>query len=75
MKLTLITILLGFGMSAASFAADAFRVYAPCSKTQTLWVVDAVPKVDGGLALKVADKRDLGFNGRVIAAQAQVQQP
>ena len=67
MKLTLITILLGFGMSAASFAADAFRVYAPCSKTQTLWVVDAVPKVDGGLGLKVADKRGLGFNGRVIA--------
>jgi 6-phosphogluconolactonase len=67
MKLTLITILLGFGMSAASFAADAFRVYAPCSKTQTLWVVDAVPKVDGGLELKVADKRGLGFNGRVIA--------
>jgi hypothetical protein len=43
MKLTLITILLGFGTSAASFAADAFRVYAPCSKTQTLWIVDAVP--------------------------------
>ena len=35
MKLTLITILLGFGMSAASFAADAFRVYALCSKAQT----------------------------------------
>ena len=67
MKLTLITILLGFGMSAASFGADAFRVYAPCSKTQTLWIVDAVPKVDGGLELKVAEKRNLGFNGRVIA--------
>ncbi len=67
MKLTLITILLGFGMSAASFGADAFRVYAPSSKTQTLWIVDAVPKVDGDLELKVAEKRDLGFNGRVIA--------
>ena len=67
MKLTLITILLGFGMSAASFGADAFRVYAPSSKTHTLWIVDAVPKVDGGLELKVAEKRDLGFNGRVIA--------
>ena len=57
MKLTLITILLGFGMSAASFGADAFRVYAPSSKTQTLWIVDAVPKVDGDLELKVAEKR------------------
>ncbi len=67
MKLTLITILLGFGMSAASFGADAFRVYAPCSKTQTLWIVNAVPKVDGGLELNVAEKRNLGFHGRVIA--------
>lgn len=67
MKLTLITILLGFGMSAVGFAADAFRVYAPSSKTQTLWIVDAVPKADGGLELKVAEKPDIGFNGRVIA--------
>jgi len=43
MKLTLITILLGFGTSAASFAADAFRVYAPCCKTQTLWIVEPFP--------------------------------
>ena len=68
MNLTLITILLGFGMSAASLAAEPFRVYAPASKTQTLWIVDAVPKEDGGLELKLAEKRDLGFNGRVIAA-------
>ena len=64
----LITALLGFGMSAASLAAEPFRVYAPASKTQTLWIVDAVPKEDGGLELKLAEKRDLGFNGRVIAA-------
>ena len=68
MKLTLITALLGFGMSATSLAAEAFRVYAPASKTQTLWIVDAVPKEDGGLELKLAEKRELGFNGRVIAA-------
>jgi len=68
MKLTLITALLAIGMSATSLAAEAFRVYAPASKTQTFWIVDAVPKQDGGLELKVAEKRDLGFNGRVIAA-------
>jgi 6-phosphogluconolactonase len=63
----LLTALLGFGMSAASLAAEPFRVYAPASKTQTLWIVDAVPKQDGGLELKVAEKRDLGFDCRVIA--------
>ena len=68
MKLILITALLGFGMAVTSHAAEAFRVYAPASKTQTLWMVDAVPKEDGGLELKLAEKRDLGFNGRIIAA-------
>ncbi|TVS09536.1 MAG: hypothetical protein EA424_26915, partial [Planctomycetaceae bacterium] len=68
MKLTLITALLSFGMATTSLAAEAFRVYAPSSKTQTLWIVDAVPREDGGLELKVAEKQDLGFNGRVIAA-------
>jgi 6-phosphogluconolactonase len=68
MKLTLITAMLGFGMSAVSLAAEPFRVYAPASKTQTLWIVDAVPKGDSGLELKLAEKRELGFNGRVIAA-------
>lgn len=68
MKLILITSLLGFGMAVTSHAAEAFRVYAPSSKTQTLWIVDAVPREDGGLELKVAEKRDLGFNGRIIAA-------
>ena len=68
MKLTLITTLLGLGMAATSLAAEAFRVYAPSSKTQTLWIVDALPREDGSLELKVAEKQDLGFNGRVIAA-------
>lgn len=68
MKLILITALLGLGMAVTSLAAEAFRVYAPASKTQTLWMVDAVPKEDGGLELKLAEKRDLGFNGRIIAA-------
>ena len=66
MKLTLITVLLGFGMSAASLAAEPFRVYAPASKTQTLWIVDAVPKEDGGLELKVAEKRDLGLTAESL---------
>ena len=68
MKLILITALLGLGMAVTSLAAEAFRVYAPSSKTQTLWIVDAVPREDGGLELKVAEKRELGFNGRIIAA-------
>jgi 6-phosphogluconolactonase (cycloisomerase 2 family) len=68
MKLTLLTALLVFGMAFTSPAAEAFRVYAPSSTTQTLWIVDAVPRENGGLELKVAEKRDFGFNGRVIAA-------
>ena len=68
MKPTLITALLGIGLSVASLAAEPFRVFAPASKTQTLWIVDALPKEDGGLELKLAEKRELGFNGRVIAA-------
>jgi 6-phosphogluconolactonase len=55
-------------MSTVSLAADPFRVYAPSSKTKTLWIVDATPKEDGGLELKVSDKRELGFSGRVLAA-------
>ena len=65
--LTALTALLGFGMAVTSHAAEAFRVYAPSSKTQTLWIVEALPREDGGLELKVAEKRDLGFNGRIIA--------
>jgi hypothetical protein len=68
MKLHRITALLGIGISATSLAAEAFRVYAPASKTQTLWIVDALPKENGGLDLKRAEKRELGINGRVIAA-------
>ena len=70
-KLILITALLGLPMSATGLASEAFRVYAPSSKTQTLWIVDAVPREDGGLELKLAEKRDLGFNGRVIAAHPE----
>ena len=68
MKLHLMTALIGFGMSVTSLAADPFRIYAPASKTQTLWIVDALPREDGALELKLAEKRDMGFNGRVIAA-------
>lgn len=68
MKLHLMTALIGFGMSVTSLAADPFRIYAPASKTQTLWIVDALPKEDGGLEFKLAEKRELGINGRVIAA-------
>jgi len=68
MTLNIFTALLGFGMSATGLAAEPFRVYAPSSKTQTLWIVDALPREDGSLELKVAEKRDLGFSGRVIAA-------
>jgi 6-phosphogluconolactonase (cycloisomerase 2 family) len=68
MKLTFLSALLVFGMAVTSHAAEAFRVYAPSSKTQTLWMVEALPREDGGLELKVAEKRELGFNGRIIAA-------
>ena len=68
MKLTFLSALLVFGMAFTSLAAEAFRVYAPSSKTQTLWIVEALPREDGGLELKVAEKRNLGFNGRIIAA-------
>jgi hypothetical protein len=44
MKLLLMTALIGFGMSVTSLAADPFRIYAPASKTQTLWIVDALPR-------------------------------
>lgn len=70
MKATLgfLTILMVFGMSAVSLAAEPFRVYAPSGKTRSLWIVDAVPKEDGGLELKVAENPDLGMSGRVITA-------
>ncbi|HBJ39075.1 MAG TPA: hypothetical protein DDZ51_30885 [Planctomycetaceae bacterium] len=71
MKLTLITALLCVGMSGMSLAAEPFRIYAPSSKTQSLWIVDAVPKQDGGLELKIAEKRDLGFPGGVIAGHPE----
>ncbi|MBM3845763.1 MAG: hypothetical protein FJ405_05685 [Verrucomicrobia bacterium] len=60
MKRILITALTGFGLSAASFAAEPFRVYAPASKTRTLWHVDAVPKGDSGLGLKLSATRPAG---------------
>jgi len=68
MKFILLTVLLGLGIPMSSFAAEAFRVYAPCSQTETLWIVDAVPQPDGGLELKVSEKRELGFSGRIITA-------
>ncbi len=68
MKLHLTTALLGIGISATGLAAEAFSVYAPAPKTQMLWIVDAVPKEEGGLELKVAQKQHIGFRGHVIAA-------
>lgn len=65
---TVVCCLLGAATAGSSQAEEAFRVYAPGSKTQTLWVVDAVPKADGGLDLKLAEKPELGMRGGVIAA-------
>lgn len=67
MKFIFLIALMGLGLSMSSLAAEAFRVYAPSSQTQTLWMVDAIPQPDGGLELKVAEKRELGFSGRIIA--------
>jgi 6-phosphogluconolactonase len=60
--------LLVLAMTARSPAEDPFRIYAPASKTQTLWIVDAAPKAGGGLDLKLVEKPTLGFRGGVIAA-------
>jgi len=70
-KRILITAFTALGISATSLAAEAFRVYAPSSKTKTLWIVDAVPEENGGLELKVSLRADLGFPGRVIAAHPE----
>lgn len=67
-RLAALASLLGSVLPALSPAAEPFRVYAPASKTQTLWIVDAVPKADGGLDLKLVEKPGLGFRGGVIAA-------
>jgi len=42
-----------------------FQVFAPCSQTSTLWIVKAHTG-DQKFELKVIDKVNLGFNGRVI---------
>lgn len=55
-------------MSSFCWAAEPFRVYAPASKTQTLWIVDGVPKEGGGIDLKLVEKPELGFRGGVIAS-------
>jgi 6-phosphogluconolactonase (cycloisomerase 2 family) len=68
---TAIGFLLGVTMVGSSQAEEAFRVYAPGSKAQTLWVVDAVTKADGGLDLKPAEKPELGIRGGVIAAHSK----
>lgn len=66
--LAILAALMVFGQSAVSPAAEPFRIYAPSSKTRSLWIIEAVPKADGGLELKVSEKPDLGISGRVIAA-------
>jgi 6-phosphogluconolactonase len=53
------------GKQQASTTENSFYVYSPSSKTNSLWIVQASPKKDG-LDLKVAEKIDLGFSGRVI---------
>jgi 6-phosphogluconolactonase (cycloisomerase 2 family) len=66
--LAAVACLLGIGMPRSSPAEEPFRIYAPAGKSQTLWIVDAVPNAGGGLELKPAEKRELGFRGGVIAA-------
>ena len=46
---------------------ETFRIYSPSSKEKKLWVVLATSSEDK-LNLKVAEKVDLGFSGRVITA-------
>ncbi len=47
-----------------------FRIFAPSSKTETLWVVDAVADLDG-LKLNVTQKVPLGFAARVITSHSE----
>ena len=46
---------------------ETFRVYSPCNKSNTLWIVRAVPKGDD-LQLEVERKVDLGIPGRIITS-------
>lgn len=64
----LIVSLLGIAMTDHCPAEETFRVYAPSSKTQTLWIVDAMPRAGGGLELKLSEKPELGIRGGVIAS-------
>ena len=65
MKAALPLLLLAF--TALSCMAGTFRVYSPCNKSNTLWIVRATPKGEG-LKLEVEKKVDLGIAGRVIAS-------
>ncbi|MFP6874600.1 MAG: beta-propeller fold lactonase family protein [Verrucomicrobiales bacterium] len=44
-----------------------FRVYAPCNKSNTLWII-LVRANEGGVEMTVEQKVDLGFPGRVITS-------
>ena len=53
--------------TALNCTANVFRVYSPCNKSNTLWIVRATPK-GSSLTLDVEKKVDLGIAGRIIAA-------
>ena len=63
------TISLFVSVFLLSFMAEAagFRVFAPSSRSGTLWIVEATPE-GKGLQLQVERKVALGLAGRVITA-------
>jgi 6-phosphogluconolactonase len=71
MKFTLTCLLFCLGLVLPSPGND-FRVYAPASKSNTLWIIlvksDAA---DDAVQMAVEQKVDLGFPGRVITAHPQ----
>lgn len=46
---------------------EKFRIFAPSSKNNSLWIVDATPQGDG-LKLSVNQKVDLGFAAKIITS-------
>ena len=53
--------------SFAHSFGEVFRVFSPCNKSNTLWVIRAEPNGDG-LKLEVERKVKLGIPGRVITS-------
>jgi 6-phosphogluconolactonase len=71
MKFILTCLLFCLGLVLSSPGND-FRVYAPASKSNTLWIILVKSDASGDtVQMAVEQKVDLGFAGRVITAHPQ----